>query len=382
VTHALHIAETALLWGAAGAAIAWLITWPLSRRSQPLALLSASVVATVASISAIIGNTRAMFLTTGDEYVTISVAGLAGLIAAAAALFMARRFTRDTRSLHEAVAALRAGRLPEQDGRRLSGELRQLRAELDSTARTLAETRDRERALESSRRELVAWVSHDLRTPLAGLRAMAEALEDGIAESPDRYHKQIRIEVDRLAGMVDDLFEISRLQAGAPRTRADRVDLDDLVSDCVAALEPVANLQRVRLVRETGATGIRESQEVVGNSAELNRALTNLLINAIRHSAPNATVAISVSSSVDDLGPAVRVRVRDQCGGIAAHDLPRLFDVGYRGEQARTPSPELGGGAGLGLAITRGIITAHQGSVGVDNTADGCEFTVRLPLAA
>lgn len=378
---ALHITETALLWGGFGAAIAWLVTWPLSRRSQPLALLSVSVVATAASIGALIGNTRAMFLTKGDEYVTVSVACLAGLMAAFAAIFMARRFTRDSEVIHAAVDALRAGQLPAQDGRQLSGELRRLRAELDSTAQTLAETRDRERALEASRRELVAWVSHDLRTPLAGLRAMAEALEDGIAESPDRYHKQMRIEVDRLAGMVDDLFEISRLQAGAPRARTDRVNLDDLVSDCVAALEPVAKLQRVQLVREASITGC-DTQEVVGNSAELNRAITNLLINAIRHSAPDTTVAIGVSSAIGDSGPAVRVRVRDQCGGIAAHDLPRLFDVGYRGQQARTPSPDLGGRAGLGLAITRGIITAHLGIVAVNNTADGCEFTVQLPLPA
>ncbi|MDT0259891.1 sensor histidine kinase [Jatrophihabitans lederbergiae] len=378
---ALHITETALLWGGFGAAIAWVVTWPLSRRSQPLALLSVSVVATAASIGALIGNTRAMFLTKGDEYVTVSVACLAGLMAAFAAIFMARRFTRDSEVIHAAVDALRAGQLPAQDGRQLSGELRRLRAELDSTAQTLTETRDRERALEASRRELVAWVSHDLRTPLAGLRAMAEALEDGIAESPDRYHKQMRIEVDRLAGMVDDLFEISRLQAGAPRARTDRVNLDDLVSDCVAALEPVAKLQRVQLVREASITGC-DTQEVVGDSAELNRAITNLLINAIRHSAPDTTVAIGVSSAIGDSGPAVRVRVRDQCGGIAAHDLPRLFDVGYRGQQARTPSPDLGGRAGLGLAITRGIITAHLGIVAVNNTADGCEFTVQLPLPA
>ncbi len=378
---ALHITETALLWGGFGAAIAWLVTWPLSRRSQPFALLSVSVVATAASIGALIGNTRAMFLTKGDEYVTVSVACLAGLMAAFAAIFMARRFTRDSEVIHAAVDALRAGQLPAQDGRQLSGELRRLRAELDSTAQTLTETRDRERALEASRRELVAWVSHDLRTPLAGLRAMAEALEDGIAESPDRYHKQMRIEVDRLAGMVDDLFEISRLQAGAPRARTDRVNLDDLVSDCVAALEPVAKLQRVQLVREASITGC-DTQEVVGNSAELNRAITNLLINAIRHSAPDTTVAIGVSSAIGDSGPAVRVRVRDQCGGIAAHDMPRLFDVGYRGQQARTPSPDLGGRAGLGLAITRGIITAHLGIVAVNNTADGCEFTVQLPLPA
>ncbi len=231
--------------------------------------------------------------------------------------------------------------------------------------------------MESSRRELVAWVSHDLRTPLAGLRAMAEALEDGVADSPDRYHKQIRIEVDRLAGMVDDLFEISRLQAGAPSSRTDRVSLDDLVSDCVAALEPVAGLQGVRLVGRSGSTA-----DVVGNGAELNRALTNLLVNAIRHTAPDGTVEITLRSTADSASPTAEVTVRDECGGIADHDLARVFDVGYRGEQARTPQPGLGGGAGLGLAITRGIVTAHDGSVDVSNASGGCAFTVRLPLAS
>jgi signal transduction histidine kinase len=223
----------------------------------------------------------------------------------------------------------------------------------------------------------VAWVSHDLRTPLAGLRAMAEALEDGLAASPDRYHKQIRVEVDRLAGMVDDLFELSRLQAGARSTRADRVNLDDLVSDCVAAIEPVATLQGVKLVGRSSTTA-----EVVGNGAELNRALTNLLINAIRHTDSDGTVEISLRSSHESPIPVAEVTVRDECGGIAEQDLAKVFDVGFRGEPARTPNPGLGGGAGLGLAITRGIVIAHEGSVEVSNVRGGCEFTVRLPLAS
>jgi signal transduction histidine kinase len=377
VNHTLDIVLTALLWGAGGAIAAWLVTWPLRRRSQTGVLISVALVATGASVAAVIGNTQAMFLTMDDEYVTVTVAIVAGLMAALAGAASARRFARDNKAVHDAVDALREGRVPADGGRRLSRELQQLRTELADTARTLAESRDRERALESSRRELVAWVSHDLRTPLAGLRAMAEALEDGVAAAPERYYKQIRIEVDRLAGMVDDLFEISRLQAGAPSARSDRVSLDDLVSDCVAALEPVAGLQGVRLLgRATDAA------EVVGNGAELNRALTNLLVNAIRHTAPDGTVEITVRSTGESTAPAAEVTVRDECGGIAPADLARVFEVGFRGEAARTPQPGLGGGAGLGLAITRGIVTAHDGSVEVHNATGGCTFTVRLPLAS
>jgi signal transduction histidine kinase len=318
-----------------------------------------------------------MFLTMEDEYATVTVAVVAGLMAALAGGASARRFARDNKAVHDAVDALRAGRVPAADGRRLSRELQQLRTELAEAARTLGESRERERALESSRRELVAWVSHDLRTPLAGLRAMAEALEDGVAASPERYHKQIRVEVDRLAGMVDDLFEISRLQAGAPSSRTERVSLDDLVSDCVAALEPVAGLQGVRLIGRA-----TEAAEVVGNGAELNRALTNLLVNAIRHTAPDGTVEITVRAAGGPASPAAEVTVRDECGGIAPDDLARVFEVGFRGEPARTPQPGLGGGAGLGLAITRGIVSAHDGSVEVRNASGGCTFTVRLPLAS
>jgi len=377
MNHTLDIMLTALLWGAGGAIAAWLVTWPLRRRSQTGVLISVALVATGASVAAVVGNTQAMFLTMDDEYVTVTVAVVAGLMAALAGAASARGFARDNKAVHDAVDALREGRVPTDGGRRLSRELQQLRTELAETARTLAESRDRERALESSRRELVAWVSHDLRTPLAGLRAMAEALEDGVAAAPERYYKQIRIEVDRLAGMVDDLFEISRLQAGAPSARADRVSLDDLVSDCVAALEPVAGLQGVRLIgRATDAA------EVVGNGAELNRALTNLLVNAIRHTAPDGTVEITVRSIGESTAHVAEVTVRDECGGIAPDDLARVFEVGFRGEAARTPQPGLGGGAGLGLAITRGIVTAHDGSVEVHNATGGCTFTVRLPLAS
>jgi signal transduction histidine kinase len=377
VNHTLDIVLTALLWGAGGAIAAWLVTWPLRWRSHTGVLISIALVATGASVAAVVGNTQAMFLTMADEYVTVTVAVVAGLMAALAGAASARRFARDNKAVHAAVDALREGRVPADGGRRLSRELQQLRTELAETARTLAESRDRERALESSRRELVAWVSHDLRTPLAGLRAMAEALEDGVAAAPERYYKQIRIEVDRLAGMVDDLFEISRLQAGAASARSDRVSLDDLVSDCVAALEPVAGLQGVRLIGKAS-----NAAEVVGNGAELNRALTNLLVNAIRHTAPDGTVEITVRSTGESTAPAAEITVRDECGGIAPDDLGRVFEVGFRGEAARTPQPGLGGGAGLGLAITRGIVTAHDGSVEVHNATGGCIFTVRLPLAS
>jgi signal transduction histidine kinase len=382
VWHTLDVLLTALLWGAGGAALAWLVTWPIRLRSRAGVLISVAVVSTVASVAALIGNIRAMFITMSDRYAVVTAAVVAGVLASIAAVAAARTFARDRRSVHEVMDALREGRLPDEGGRRLSAELEELRADLASTARTLAESRDRERALESSRRELVTWVSHDLRTPLAGLRAMAEALEDGVAVSPERYYKQILVEVDRLAGMVDDLFEISRLQSGVSGVRDERVSLNDLVSDCVAALEPIAEVHNVRLVGRWESGASLANADVVGNSSEVNRALSNLLVNAIRHTAPRGTVQVTLRSVAGADGlPVAEVVVRDECGGIEADDIDRVFEVGFRGEQARTPQPGLGSGAGLGLAITRGIASAHRGTVEVNNIPGGCEFTVRLPLA-
>ena len=181
------------------------------------------------------------------------------------------------------------GRIPSDTGRRLSAELETVRRELRSTGARLAESRDRELMLESARRELVAWVSHDLRTPLAGLRAVAEALEDGVVDDVELSYKQIRVSVDRLSTMVDDLFELSRIQAGSLARGHDKIALDDLVSDCLAALEPLASAQGVRLIGTLSASAV-----VSGSGAELNRALTNVVANAIRHTPLDGRVEVRV----------------------------------------------------------------------------------------
>jgi signal transduction histidine kinase len=367
--HTLSIVITAAIWAVGGGVFAWLVTMPLRRRSLGALLASVILSGVLASVAAMIGSDRAMYLSTNDLRVGVIVAVVAGLVAAAAAAVAAQRLARDNRALREAVAEIGQGRVPASDGRRLTAELEQLRSDLAATAQRLAESRERERALESARRELVAWVSHDLRTPLAGLRAMSEALEDGVAEDPDLYYKQIRAAVDRLAGMVDDLFELSRIHAGAVGTKNERVDLDDLVSDCIAAVDPLARAHGVRLAgHSAGAATVR------GNSAELGRALTNLLANAVRHTDAGGRVEVSL----DRADGAARISVRDECGGIPGGDLARVFDIGFRGEPARSPGSN---GAGLGLAITKGIVEAHSGTVGVRNVAGGCCFSLWLLLS-
>jgi signal transduction histidine kinase len=240
------------------------------------------------------------------------------------------------------------------------------------------EARERERAAEASRRELVAWISHDLRTPLAGIRAMAEALADGVVSSPSEvagYAGRIGGETRRLSGMVDDLFELSRITAGALRLTMSQVALREVVSDVLAAQTPVAQRKRVRVLADAMIAPI-----VLGSDPELARVVRNLVSNAIRHTPPDGTVAVQIGV---DGGDAV-LAVDDACGGIPDAELGRVFDVAFRGSAARTPSRsgEEQVGGGLGLAIAKGLVEAHKGRINAHNHGPGCRFEVRLPLAA
>ena len=291
---------------------------------------------------------------------------LAGVLGAAYEMFLSRH-DLNVLLIVLAVAGIVSLGTAVWSGRRLAAE-----------AMWAAEARERERRAEASRRELVAWVSHDLRTPLAGLRAMTEALEDGVVDDPATvgdYHRRIRVETERMARLVDDLFELSRINAGALRLSLESVSLGDVVSDAVASAVPVAATQGVQLVAaETGWPTVR------GSEPELARIVANLLRNAIRHTPSDGTV--SVTAGRDEQG--AWLAVTDGCGGIPEADLPRVFDVAFRGESARTPDggdtrARLAGGGGLGLAIVRGLVEAHRGEVAVANVAGGCRFVVHLP---
>ena len=314
-----------------------------------------------------------MMGSSSDRDVMIDLMSIAGLAGFVVAMFVGRRLVKASHALSSAVQDVGESGVYVAPQMTLPAELAGLSAELAGTHERLAQARTRERALEASRRELVAWVSHDLRTPLAGLRAMAEALEDQVVVDPrevSQYHTQIRREVDRLTAMIDDLFELSRIHAGALRLARRMVGLEDLVAEVVASAEPVARAKGVRL---SGAA-VR-GMPVFVDSAEMGRALRNLVTNAIRHTPPEGGVEVLAEVQ----GGMACVTVSDACGGIPSGDLPRVFDVAFRGESARTPGPQEG--AGLGLSIARGIVEAHSGQIAVRNAGPGCQFLIRLPLA-
>jgi signal transduction histidine kinase len=386
-----------IVWLAGGSAaavgvVALVLAYAVRRRSLRWAFATVAVCGVLAFVAGVMATARAMFLSSHDFGVVLRVSVAAGVVSLAFALLVARYAVRATENLRDAARSFG------EDGvfsapADAPAELAAVSAQLSETSRRLAAAAERERVLEASRRELVAWVSHDLRTPLAGLRAMAEALEDGMVDEPRRYHVQMRETVDRMALMVDDLFELSRIHAGALQLSVERVSLEDAISEALAVSTPVATARGVRLdgYAEPGVA-------VLADPRELGRMIGNLVANAIRHTPSDASVEVT-GRARDGV---VELAVSDGCGGIPDEDLPRVFDVAWRGSAARTPEPSgararaaagsatqpsagadgatlLGSGAGLGLAIVQGIAEAHRGSVRVDNVGPGCRFLVTLP---
>ncbi|OAN32521.1 sensor histidine kinase [Mycolicibacterium iranicum] len=241
-----------------------------------------------------------------------------------------------------------------------------------------AEIRDSERAAEQSRRQLVAFVSHDLRTPLAGIRAVSEAIADGVVPDEEvRVHaKHIEHESIRLSEMVDDLFEMSKINAGALTPSFDKVALDEVVDDVLAAHRIAAERAGVRLAANLPKQPVR----VVGSDRALVRVLSNLVANAIAHTPTGGSVELALGADENSAW----ARVDDTGVGIDEADLPRVFDVAYRGSNSRIPRADssLPSGSGLGLAIAAGLVQAHRGTLSAHNLPTGARFEVRLPLAA
>lgn len=342
-------------------------------RARPLAVQVSliAITAVLATLAGALLAAKAMFVSTHDLHALLVVIAAGGTAAVLAALSLAQRLGRasaEVQHLSERLAV-------DDDAHptmALPTELAAVADQLTDTWGRLNEARRRERAMEASRRELVAWVSHDLRTPLSGIRAMVEALEDGVVDDPEtvtRYLRTIRQEADRLAQLVDDLFELSRIQAGALDLDLETVALGDLVSDAIAATGVAADARGVMLLGSLH----EPAPQVDASIPDLARVIRNLLDNAIRHTPRGG--AVRVDATV--VGNQAVLSVHDSCGGIPDDEIDRVFDLAFRGDAARTPGD---GGGGFGLAIARGLVEAHQGDIAVANESGGCRFTVRLPI--
>jgi len=371
-----HAVELVLVAGAT-AAVAALLGAVALRLVRGRSVGVQAVVVAISAMSAVAIGVRvaaARMLVASDDVVVLDVAlAAAGTVSVIAALLLGRRVGRAGASLVDAARRVGGAGPFAPIGPDAPRELARLARELDDASARLRDARAREQALDASRRELVAWVSHDLRTPLAGIRAIAEALEDGVVtddETVARYHRSLREEADHLSALVDDLFELSRAQAGVLQLELERVSLGDVVSDALAGARPIAAAKGVELVgRLDGAP-----PELHASAPELLRVLRNILENAIRHTPADGTVVVEAGRRA---GHAF-VSVLDSGGGIADEDIPRVFDVAFRGDPARAK----GDGAGLGLAIARSLVEAHRGDITVCNENGGARFTVVLPIDA
>ncbi len=247
-------------------------------------------------------------------------------------------------------------------------ELARLAGWFNQMAHSVEQAFEQRKTAEDERRQVVAAVSHDLRTPLASVRAMIEAIDDGVVTDEAtvrRYQHTIRAEVRRLSAMMDDFFELSRLESGAFTLRRERMALDDLLSDALEAARSQAERRSVRLEGQIdGALPL-----VSVDARQLSRALTNLLQNAIHYTSAGEAILLHASACQDATGACyARIAVIDSGAGIAAADLPHIFERTYRGEASRTRAGADAGadmliGAGLGLTIARGFIEAHGGSI-------------------
>lgn len=371
----LSLAITIVIGGAA--AVALVLLRHASLVLQICVLFVGSVLSVVASM---VGASWLMYLSPHDLTVAVNAAVISGLVSLALFVGLGTVVVRNAGALSRAAQRIGAGEKVDAVAAGSSAEFAALARDLVTTSANLAEARERQRVAEESRRELVAWIAHDLRTPMAGIMSMAEALEDDVASDPARYHRQMREQITRLSAMVYDLFELSKIDSGTLRLSLEPVSLYDLVSDTVADLRPLSQGREIRIASRP------DSQVVVqADPRELSRAVANLLLNALQHT-PSGT-PITVAASVSD--GFASVSVTDAGGGIDEDDLPRIFDPGWRGAPARTPqaldrpgATLQSSGAGLGLAIVQGIAAAHGGEVTARNVADGCRFDLVLPTPA
>jgi signal transduction histidine kinase len=355
----------------------------IRRSSLRYQLAVASLIPVLAVAATVVINVELMFLSAHDTTVILLAVSIALVVAVVGGWLVSRRFSLASRHLQDSIGLLVSDSqgVPASDVRQhdntdtdrgLPAELARVERELTEARQTLADARQRERAAERSRQELVSFMSHDLRTPLAGLQALAEGLEDGVISDVPGTLRHIRSTVARMTVMVDDLFALSRVQ-GAPEPRElSLVALSELVSDVASEAEATARTAQVRLEVEVPED---DNLAVLGRHEDLSRAIGNLVSNAIRHTDPDQAVRISADRAEDG---SVRVLVMDGCGGIPETYLDRVFDTGWRGSHARGSSD---GGAGLGLAIARGVVESHQGEIAVRNTETGCCFEVALPQA-
>jgi signal transduction histidine kinase len=299
----------------------------------------------------------------GDDVKILAVTAASASAAVIAALLVARPIAVGIDRLRDSSVALAGGDLQARAPDGGPAELAELARSFNEMAANLSRLFD-------ARRELVAWASHDLRTPIASLQAMLEAVEDGIAE-PARYLPAMQDQVRTLSRLVEDLFELARIDAGALTLELRDAEVDGLVESCVRGVQAEASAKQVQVkARLNGGARAQCAPD------QIERVLYNLLTNALRHTPADGSVAVFVEPAASE----VRVVVEDSGEGLSPEAEARMFERFWRGDSARTSGEA---GAGLGLAIARGLVEAHGGRIWAETRPEGgTRVSFTLPAVA
>ncbi|MFN0153920.1 MAG: sensor histidine kinase [Gaiella sp.] len=285
----------------------------------------------------------------GDDVRILAISAAAALVAVIGGLVVARSIAGRIDALEEASEAIAGGDLSTRASTDGPAEIAKLAGAFNEMAGSLEQ-------LFEARRELVAWASHDLRTPLANMQALLEATEDGLKE-PAEALPVLREQVAVLTTLVDDLFELARIDAGSLTLELEDASLTGLVEGCLRGVEAEARRRGIAVATETpGDVRARCAPD------KIERVLLNLLTNALRHTPSDGTVAVRVAARPAE----VQVTVEDTGEGLDDEAEKRMFERFWRGDRARA-----GQRAGLGLAIARGLVEAHGGRIWAENRPGG-----------
>lgn len=324
-----------------------------------LQLAGLAVLAVLLPLGAVLASGWVMFHM-GDDVKILAVTAASALTALVAALLVARSIADSIDRVREASVEFAQGNLDARAPEGGPAEVAELAASFNEMGANLSRLFD-------TRRELVAWASHDLRTPLANMQAMLEALEDGLGE-PEEYVPVLLEQVRVLSLLVDDLFELARIDAGALTLEMHRLPVAPVVSSSLRGVEAEARSRHVTLAAEV-------EDDVTARFApeKVERVLMNLLTNALRHTPSDGVVAVRVEPHAGE----VRVAVEDTGEGLDAEAQERMFERFWRGDQSRSSR-----GAGLGLAIARGLVEAHGGRIWAeDREGGGARVCFTLPAS-
>jgi signal transduction histidine kinase len=370
---ALFLGITALVSALVGYAA---YRWGWVNRSPTLrwTLLSGYVLASLLTFFNVWFSAELMFASEHDLLLAIVLLIFAGGIATILGYFLSGTVSERIHLLEEAAERLAQGDLQTRVPVNGRDEVAALSASFNQMVEQLQAANKKQRELEDLRRDLVAWASHDLQTPLSSMRAILEALSDGVVDEPEmvkRYLATAQREVMSLSALIDDLFQMSQLDAGGFPLHRDQASLNDLLSDTLESFSQLARQQELTLEGQVES----DVDPVLMDTQAIGRVLNNLLSNAIRHTPARGRVSVWVRRSARG----VEVTVSDTGEGIRPQDLPHIFERFYRGDAARSRQRGTGG-AGLGLAIARGIVQAHGGDIGVESQLGrGTQFTFHLP---